>query len=328
MAADTAIHRTLSATAAATAFPSAASRPVANRRGGLEDPQRLTDGEGRRRRGVGRARRAAHDAEAAPKGPVRRHAADLNHVVVGLASSDEEERVEHGRVAKVEFDPGPYRPGRRWPSSESCRGVGGPVSHLRGHTPRRACEPLALAAWGTPIDKRLSLYCWARCRDAAREPRARLDKTTSASRPLGARAPGWRGPGWPGREAEPIEPAGQRPIAGCRTLARPTGDHSRGCEQPSLAGRPDRAVDPGRARCCHAGSLVRRLLTSGVHEHSLPCGFVRLRPSHLGRAEWPSTTIAAMTAAVSSSGCRWGRPRRRSRARAAVGTPRGSSPCR
>ena len=31
----------------------------------------------------------------------------LNHVVVGLASSDEEERVEHGRVAKVEFDPGP-----------------------------------------------------------------------------------------------------------------------------------------------------------------------------------------------------------------------------
>jgi hypothetical protein len=31
----------------------------------------------------------------------------LNHVVVGLGSSDEEERVEHGRVAKVEFDPGP-----------------------------------------------------------------------------------------------------------------------------------------------------------------------------------------------------------------------------
>jgi hypothetical protein len=92
----------------------------------------------------------------------------LNHVVVGLASSDEQERVEHGRVARTEFDLGPYRPGRRWPSSESCRGVGGPVSHLRGHTPRRACEPLALAAWGTPIDKRLSLCCWALCRDAAR----------------------------------------------------------------------------------------------------------------------------------------------------------------
>jgi hypothetical protein len=81
----------------------------------------------------------------------------LNHVVVGLASSDEEERVEHGRVAKVEFDPGPYRPGRRWPSSESCRGVGRPVTHLRGHAPRRACGRLALEAWGTPIAKRLSL---------------------------------------------------------------------------------------------------------------------------------------------------------------------------
>ena len=34
----------------------------------------------------------------------------VNHVVVGLAVSDEQERVEHGRVAKVEFDPGPYRP--------------------------------------------------------------------------------------------------------------------------------------------------------------------------------------------------------------------------
>ena len=132
----------------------------------------------------------------------------LNHVVVGLASSDEQERGEHGRVARTEFDPGPTDRAGRGPTSESCRGAGGPVSHLRGHTPRRACEPLALAAWGTPIDKRLSLYCWARCRDAAREPRARLDKTTSASRPLGARAPGWRGPGWPGREAEPIEPAG------------------------------------------------------------------------------------------------------------------------
>jgi hypothetical protein len=38
----------------------------------------------------------------------------LNHVVVGLASSDEQERGEHGRVARTEFDPGPYRPGRPW----------------------------------------------------------------------------------------------------------------------------------------------------------------------------------------------------------------------
>ena len=37
----------------------------------------------------------------------------VDHVVVGLAASDEQERVEHGRVAKIEFDPGPYRPGRR-----------------------------------------------------------------------------------------------------------------------------------------------------------------------------------------------------------------------
>ena len=40
-----------------------------------------------------------------------------------------------------------------------------------------------------------------------------------------------------GHEAEPIKSRlVQRPIAGCRTLARPTGDHSRVCEQPSLAG--------------------------------------------------------------------------------------------
>jgi hypothetical protein len=55
----------------------------------------------------------------------------LNHVVVGLASSDEQERVEHGRVARTEFDPGPTDRAGRWPSSESCRGVGGPVSDVR-----------------------------------------------------------------------------------------------------------------------------------------------------------------------------------------------------
>jgi hypothetical protein len=31
----------------------------------------------------------------------------VNHVAVRLASSDEQERVEHGRVAKTEFDPCP-----------------------------------------------------------------------------------------------------------------------------------------------------------------------------------------------------------------------------
>ena len=31
----------------------------------------------------------------------------LNHVVVRLALSDEQERGEHGRVARTEFDPGP-----------------------------------------------------------------------------------------------------------------------------------------------------------------------------------------------------------------------------
>jgi hypothetical protein len=96
----------------------------------------------------------------------------VDHAVVGLASSDEQERVEHGRVAKVEFDPGPTDRAGRWPSSESCRGVGGPVSDVRGHAPRRACEPLALAAWGTPIDKRLSLCYGVLCRDAARRTAA------------------------------------------------------------------------------------------------------------------------------------------------------------
>jgi hypothetical protein len=94
-----------------------------------------------------------------PHRKVRFHAVRLtaNHVVVRLASSDEPERVEHGRVAKIEFDPGPTDRAGRWPTSETCRGVGGPVSHLRGHAPRRACGRLALEAWRTPIDKRLSL---------------------------------------------------------------------------------------------------------------------------------------------------------------------------
>jgi hypothetical protein len=81
----------------------------------------------------------------------------VNYVVVRLASSDEQERVEHGRVAKIEFDPDPTDRAGRWPISESCRGVGGPVSHLRGHPPRRACGRLALETWGISIDKRLSL---------------------------------------------------------------------------------------------------------------------------------------------------------------------------
>src|SRR5215207_3505312 len=100
------------------------------------------------------------------------------------------------------------------------------------------------------------------------------------------------------------------------------------CEQPSLAGRPDRAVDPGCARLCHAETLVRPPLTWGVHGHRRNAWPLRLRPSHLRRTQWPPTTIAAMTAAVLSSGCRWARPWRLWRARAAVGTPGGSSLCR
>jgi hypothetical protein len=142
--------------------------PVADRRGGLVRPAGPDRWRGCRRRGVGRARRAAHDAESAPEGPVRRHGLTLNHVVVRPASSDEQERVEHGRGARTELGPGPYRPGRPLADFWVVPGVGGPVSHLRGDAPRRTCEPLALEAWGTPIDKRLSLCCWARCRDAER----------------------------------------------------------------------------------------------------------------------------------------------------------------
>ena len=77
LVADTAIHTTLSCHGGREGLPGRGGQgPVANRRGGLEDPQRLTEGEGRQRRGVGRARRATHGAESAPKGPVRRHAAD------------------------------------------------------------------------------------------------------------------------------------------------------------------------------------------------------------------------------------------------------------
>jgi hypothetical protein len=91
----------------------------------------------------------------------------LNDVVVRLASSDEQERGEHGRVARTEFDPGPTDRAGREPTSESCRGVGGPVSHLRGDAPRRACEPLALAAWGNP-DRQETVAVLGACRDAAR----------------------------------------------------------------------------------------------------------------------------------------------------------------
>jgi len=113
------------ATAAARAFPGAAVNvqwPTGV--AGPAAPGMTADGEGRQRRGVGRASRAAPGAESAPEGPVRRRAADLNHVVVRLASSDEPERVEHGRVAKIEFDPGPTDQAGRWPTSETCRGVG------------------------------------------------------------------------------------------------------------------------------------------------------------------------------------------------------------
>src|SRR5829696_5320632 len=95
----------------------------------------------------------------------------LNHVV-GLASSDEQERDEHGRVARIELDPGPTDRAGRGPTSESCRGAGGPVSHLRGHTPRRACDPLALAAWGprSTRDCRCAAGRMPRCRTTHGSP--------------------------------------------------------------------------------------------------------------------------------------------------------------
>ena len=91
---------------------------------------------------------------------------------------------------------------------------------------------------------------------------------------------------------------------------------------------PYRAVDPGCARLCHAETLVRPPLTWGMHRHRRNAWPLCLRPSHLRRTQWPPTTIAATTAAVLSSGCRWARPWRLWRARAAVGTPGGSSLCR
>src|SRR5215216_2355415 len=102
-----------------------------------------------------------------------------------------------------------------------------------------------------------------------------------------------------GHEAEPIKSRlVQRPIAGCRTLARPTGDHSRGMRAAFPRGAPDRAVDPGCARLCHAETLVRPPLTWGMHGHRRNAWPLCLRPSHLRRTQWPPTTIATTTAAV------------------------------
>jgi hypothetical protein len=88
-----------------------------------------------------------------PHRKVRFHAVRLtaNHVVVRLASSDEPERVEHGRVAKIEFDPGPTDRAGRWPTSDStCRGVGkaATASH-----PRSLIDA-ALAAWSVVPGRR------------------------------------------------------------------------------------------------------------------------------------------------------------------------------
>ena len=132
-----------------------------------------------------------------------------------------------------------------------------------------------------------------------------------------------------GHEAEPIEPAGAAADCGvshaCSANRRSlSGDASSLPSRGALIALWIQAV-PAAAMLDHSCAVS---LTSGVPGHSLPCGFVCLRSSHPGRTQWPSTTIAAMTAAVSSSGCRWGLPQRLWRARAAVGMPSGSSPCR
>ena len=113
------------ATAAARAFPGAAVNiqwPTGA--AGPAAPGITADDEGRQRRGLGPTRRAAHGAEPAPEVRFDAVRLTLSHVVVRLASSDEQEWVEHTRVAKIEFDPGPTDRAGRWPTSESCRGVG------------------------------------------------------------------------------------------------------------------------------------------------------------------------------------------------------------
>src|SRR5215207_11767370 len=96
---------------------------------------------------------------------------------------------------------------------------------------------------------------------------ARRWRTPRSTRPCPATAAAT------GHEAEPIKSRlVQRPIAGCRTLARPTGDHSRGMRAAFPRGAPDRAVDPGCARLCHAETLVRPPLTWGMHGHRRNAG--------------------------------------------------------
>jgi hypothetical protein len=158
----------------------------------------------------------------------------VNHVVVGLASSDEQERVEHGRVAKIEFDPGPYQRARRWPTSESCYAA-------------------------MPQDER--------------EPRARLDRTTSASRPWGARAPG-------GPRAGPARPRGgtDQELAGavvnCESYARSADRKPLSGDASSLPPRGALIALWIQALSASATlkTLVRPPLTLGVHGHSLACG--------------------------------------------------------
>jgi hypothetical protein len=141
----TAAARAFSGAAVNVQWPTGAAGPAA--------PGMTADGEGRQRRGVGRARRAVPGAESARK--VRFDAVRLtaNHVVVRLASSDEPERVEHGRVAKIEFGPGPTdRAGvgrllRRAEGSASCDCLAPAIPHRRRpcHLVGRPRSPRGLA---------------------------------------------------------------------------------------------------------------------------------------------------------------------------------------
>ena len=278
LVADTAIHRTLSCHGGREGLLGRGGQgPVADRRGGLEDPQRLTDGEGRRRRGVGRARRAAHDAESAPEGPVRRHAADPQPCRrrPGFVRRAGEGRARSRSQGPSSTQAPTDRTGR-WPSSESCRGVGRPVTHLRGDAPRRACGRLALEAWGIPIDKRLSLCCWALCRDAARrtgaQGEARQDDerepAVGCARTRLARA--WLARPRAGTDQEPAGVAADCGVSHACSADRRSlwGDASSLPSRGALIALWIQAVPAAAV----LRSLVRSLLTSGVHGHSLPCG--------------------------------------------------------
>jgi hypothetical protein len=118
------------------------------------------------------------------------------------------------------------------------------------------------------------------------------------------------------------------------------GDQASACANVPSSGRPDilGCLQPGltvfswptgegtgRDLVAMLAGVVSHPLTTGMRGHRTGFRSRRLRPLHPWRVAWPPTSIAAGTAAVSSSGWPWARPRRLRRARRVVGTPSGSS---